>query len=623
MISRHLNRSLILILLLSLQAFAQTPTVSPQTDEQRKAGRELEQKALTLLEDVVKDSDSFKNVENRIRVKASAANIFWTHDEARARTLFKEAMVSLADLLNNQEAGDPSENPRMLEAARSLRRELLQMLVQRDARLAREFMRATRPPSSQAKNRRDGMPDQQIEINLAMQIAEKDPKQALEIAEENLANGLSYELPELVSTLRERDPEAAAKLANEIMSKIRTVKLDSSHVARQVAVSLLREAAQAPDDGGNNTKRVPPLLDQQTLRDLTDMLLTEALRPSSTSPELLTALQEMLPVVEKYAPSRIAQLRRTMQPPPKVTEKGTDGEGEGEGGGGGGDVADADMSKYSTVFEKGMVDELLEAASKAPEGFREMLYQRAATKMMEEGDTERARQLINERVKDPDQRKVMLSQIDELAAVKAAQQGQIEQTRKLLATLRTNEERVMALAQLATAAAAKGDRKAALQLLDEARGMSSSRAKNFMQLGVQLTVARAYAPLDASRSLAILEPVVDQLNELLAAAVVLGGFITEELVRDDEIMMEPLTMISNEFAGTYANDVKALAVADFERTKALADRFLRDEIRIIARLLVAQSILMPQQAPQDGPRTIKTMTGTMETGKFESFDVPK
>ena len=43
-------------------------------------------------------------------------------------------------------------------------------------------------------------------------------------------------------------------------------------------------------------------------------------------------------------------------------------------------------------------------------------------------------------------------------------------------------------------------------------------------------------------------------------------------------------------------DVKALARADFERTKALADRFLREEIRIIARLLLAQSILSPQPA---------------------------
>jgi hypothetical protein len=226
---------------------------------------------------------------------------------------------------------------------------------------------------------------------------------------------------------------------------------------------------------------------------------------------------------------------------------------------------------------------------------REMLYARAIQKMMEEGDAERARQLINERVKDPAQRKQMLAGLDEVVAVKEAEQGNVEKTRKILATLRTNEERVMMLAQLADGAAAKGEKKIALQLLDEARGMMGGRAKNFKQLGAQLMVARAYAPLDASRSLAILEPVVDQLNELLAAAIVLGGFMTEEIVQDDEIMMSPLAMISTELAASdYLSDVSTLARADFERTKALADRFLRDEIRISARLLLAQSILLPQ-----------------------------
>ncbi|MBA2731846.1 MAG: hypothetical protein H0U54_03020 [Acidobacteria bacterium] len=615
MITKHFHHALILILLLFTTSLAQTPIVPPLTDEQRKGQQELKGKALSLLEDVIKDSESFKSAENRIRVRATAANILWPHDEARARILFKEAMASLADLLNNQETGDaPPDNPRMYEGPRSLRRELLQMLGQRDARLAREFMRATRPPSSQPNSRRDGLPDQQIEINLAVQIAETDPKQALEIAEESLARGLSYELPQLLSALREKDPEGAAKLASEMMAKIRTEKLESSHVARQVAVTLLREAAQTPDDEGKNAKSTTLLLDQSTLRELADMLLREALRPASTSPELLGSLQEMLPIIEKYAsPSRLAQLRRAMEPQKGATTRGADDNSVDVANNNTVDVTDlsnAEMSKYGTMVEKGTIDELLEAAPKAPEGMREMLYQRAVGKMMEEGDTERARQHIKERIKDPEQRKQMLAQLDEMAAIKAAEQGKIEQTRKHLATLRTNEERMMVLAQLATGAAAKGDKKVALQLLDEARGMIGGRAKNFTQLGAQLSVARAYAHLDASRSLAILEPVVDQLNELLAAAVVLGGFITEEFVRDDEITMEPLTMISNELIGSVSTDINALARADFDRTKALADRFLRDEIRIIARLLLAQSILSPQTVI---PKRVSVISGSSST----------
>jgi hypothetical protein len=133
------------------------------------------------------------------------------------------------------------------------------------------------------------------------------------------------------------------------------------------------------------------------------------------------------------------------------------------------------------------------------------------------------------------------------------------------------------------------------------------------QLGAQLMVARVYAQLDPARSLTILEPIVDQLNELLGAATVLGGFFVEELVRDDEIMLGPISqlfsMASNDFLQHYVGDINALARADFDRTKALLDKFQRDEIRTLMRLLLAQSILSPQPTPPNRATVITTLMG--------------
>ncbi|HEX8921698.1 MAG TPA: hypothetical protein VF766_09485, partial [Pyrinomonadaceae bacterium] len=446
MISKQPLPLLFLILLLSSAAFAQTPAPSPQTDAQRKEQKELQGKALLLLEDVIKDSESFKHAENRISIKALAANTLWAYDEARARILFKEAMTSLAALLNNQEAGDEPARRKMIEGPQRLRRELLQMLAQHDARLAREFLRATRSEVSQPANMRHGSPDQPLEINLAMKIAETDPKLALEVAEDSLSTGLSYQLPSLLSVIRQKDPEGAARLAGQVVAKLRTEKLDSSDMAKQVAVSLLREATQVAADDGKGAKVNPPLLEQQALRELIELIAAEALRPSSTSPELLGALDEMMPVVEKYAPARAAQVKRKLVPQKVAEEKSPDEKiTETDGP----DPVEAEENRYSSIIEKGSVDELLTEASKSSEGMRQMLYQRAATKAMEEGDADRARSIANEHIKDPDQRKMLLSELDEMAAVKAAEQGKIEQTRKMLANLRTNEERVMLLAQLA------------------------------------------------------------------------------------------------------------------------------------------------------------------------------
>ncbi len=584
---RHLLCTLFLTLLVAAPALAQeVSTPPPETARAGDAQQELKLKALVLLEDVIKDSELFRHAENRLRVRAAAANVLWDHDQARARILFKEVTAGLADLLNNQEAGDEPEQSRMLQGPRQLRRELLQMMAQRDPRLARELLRTTRSQETGGHSRRgDVLADRPLELNLATQLAESDPGQALEIAEESLAGGLSYELPGVLSALQEKDPAAAARLASQMVTRLRTEKIGESDVAKSVAVSLLRLATQTADDT-TAQKSAQPLLDQQTMHELIEKLAAEALRPNSTSPELLGVLSELMPAVEKYAPARAAQVRRKMEQSGGTVEEPQVIP-----------AAAVDYNSYQAVMEKGDVDEILAAAGSAPEGLREALYQQAAAKLMEQGNAARARQVINEHLQNPVQRKQALAELDEAAAYAAARQGNLEQARKLVATLRTSEERVLALVQLAEGASAKGDRGFALALLDEAREMSSARAKNVKQLLAQLAVARAYGPLDASRSLAILEPAVDQLNELLAAGVVLGGFFAEELVQDDEIMMEPLTAVSNELFNSYMGDFSALARADFERTRELADRFQRPEIRTIARLLVAQSVLSPKQLP--------------------------
>ncbi|HEX8845411.1 MAG TPA: hypothetical protein VF791_12240 [Pyrinomonadaceae bacterium] len=603
MISRHLIRSLLLILTLSAYASAQTPGAAAQTEEQRKARQELEHKALLMLDDVIKESDSFKQPDNSIRIKAAAAHILWKYDEARARSLFKEAIASLITLWENQSDADVAERGRLFEGPKQLRSEMLMALAQHDARLARELMRATRSRSSQKEVAGDSMGDQelQMDMNLAIQIASTDPKLAVEIGEEHLPKGFSYQLPELISAIREKDPEAAAKLAGEIMVKLRAEKLESSE-ARNIAVNLLRMATETPEgDAKAGTKIDVPLLDQATVRELTEMLAAEVLRSPQSNLELYASLTPLMPVVEKYAPTRAEQLRKKA-PKLSIEEEGDAAEDESE----------RMWAKYQPMIEKGTVDEILAAAPGAPQEMRDILYQAAAGKLLEEGKTERARQLVEEKIQNPVQKKEVLAQLDQAAAAAAVEQGKIEQGRKMLATLRTVEERAMLLAQLATGATAKGEKKVALQLLDEARGMISQRAKNIKQLGAQLAIARAYAPLDPSRSLAILEPVVEQLNELLGAATVLGGFFIEDLIRDDEIMLGPVMMLLNftgqDFLTQALGDIDALARADFDRTKALADKFQREEIRTMARLLLAQSILspLPQSGASGRPMTIIT-----------------
>jgi hypothetical protein len=573
---------------------AQTTPASAPAPQQPKISKELEQKALVMLDEIIKDAQSFKVAENRLRLKALSASLLWKHDEPRARIYFKETMAGIVDLLNDQNEDD-APRPHIFQGVGQLRREVVQMLASRDPRLAREFLRATRPPnqSQTVSYNRYGelFNDLNLEYGLATRIIETDPKQALELAEENLSRGFSYELINTLTTLKEKDREAAAKLASAMVAKLRTENLSGNDEASNVAFSMLNIVFDSSTQSeSKETKKEKPLLDQQGMRELLEMNITLALNSPSYSGRLET-LSALLPQVQKYAPARMAELRRKMAQH-KTTVTATASSNGDDGDEAAPPAPAPDWAGIQNTIEKGTPEDLLTAAAKAPPGMRDHLYHTAAMKFAEKGDVERAREIIKNNISDPNMRKNYLSQLDQEASLSAAEQGKMEQVRKLLANLRTNEERAITLAQIATTLLAKGEKKLARQLLEEAQGFVNYRAKNITQLGAQLMVVQAYAKLNPERSLTMLEPIVDQLNELLAAAVTLGGFILDqEVMRDDEIRMEVFTGVLPFATGYFMPDLRSLAVSDFDRTRALAERFQRDEIRMMARLLVVQSVL--------------------------------
>ncbi|HEX8494630.1 MAG TPA: hypothetical protein VF658_17420 [Pyrinomonadaceae bacterium] len=600
--SRPLAGWLALALLFgAAHAAAQTPAAQASTEQQRKAKKELEQKALGLLDDIIKEAQSFKVVENRLRLKAFAASLLWKYDEARARTLFKETLNGIVDLLNNQDE-DEAQTTRLFLGAPQLRREVVQMLSAHDARMARDFLRATQPSASSPGRYGEPDSDLQIEYTLATQIIETDPKQALEIAEDSLAKGFSYELINTLKQLQAKDPEAAAKLAGDIVTKLRSEKLTTNQEAANVAFNLLNLVFNSADESTNkDAKKAEPLLSQQGMRELMEINVNLALNSPSYLGRL-QALGGMMEQVEKYAPTRVAELRRKMAQN-KKTMSGEDGEEAM--------VEPPEWAQFAELMEKGTGDELLAAAAKAPREMRENLYQAAAAKFAEQGEIDRAREIINSHVADSPYRKQILAELERQTSLTAAEQGKMDQVRKTLANLKTNEERAITLAQVATVLTAKGEKKLARQLLEEAQGMVNYRAKNVKQLGAQLTVAQAYVKLEPERSLAMLEPIVDHLNELLAAAVTLGGFfIGEEVMRDDEIRMEVFSSLVPMFSIQHTPDLKALASFDFDRTRALADRFQRDEVKMMARLLIVQSVLAEQGTPAQQLRGRMTTTTT-------------
>src|SRR5262245_43118574 len=144
---RKITICLLLMSLPFIPAKAQSSEQPQNAAEKKKATEEYEKKRAALLEEILKEMQSLKLPENRIRVAMKIADQFWTRDEKRARALFKEAVSSLNELTAAIQAGD-SEYLNMYELPQQLRQEMAQMVAGHDPRLAVEFLRATRVDSS-------------------------------------------------------------------------------------------------------------------------------------------------------------------------------------------------------------------------------------------------------------------------------------------------------------------------------------------------------------------------------------------------------------------------------------------------------------------------------------------
>jgi hypothetical protein len=567
-----------------------TPAPAVKTGERTAEQAELQRKALGLLDEVIGEMASLKLVENRIRLQAAAAEILWPHNQERAREIFNTAANDLSAVAAVNVEADEAQYYNLMNTTSQLRQRMLNIIGERDPKLALEFLRATRqppPPQQPGANFRQPDPELQLETQLAQQIAGRDPQQAMRIAEEVLSRGLTSNLIPLLDQLRTRDPEGASRLAANVARKLRTANFAIDYEATAIASHLLlttRAAEGAPTANGqqqavavtatqNSARRLQ--LDEAARRDLVNLLVNAATatrgnpRESGNAGALLSTMRQLMPEVERYAPAQAAGLRRHVEGYERVLDGGP--------------------REQRQLMETGTPDAILEAAAKAAPEMRQQLYRTAAWKAFNEGNPERARQIIGSNIEGARQREQMLREFDQQMFWRAVSEGKIEQAQTVLARTKSTDERIGMLLQLARVTSGKGNASVAAGFLDEAWNLASGRAKGHGQFSTQLQLAHTYALLASPRAFEIIEASVTHLNELVAAAAVIDGFGQEAFAQDELKAQEgylwsALVVQCSQTLGT-------LARADFDAALAAADKFQRPELRLTARLAVARGIL--------------------------------
>jgi hypothetical protein len=579
-----------LLILTAVAGIVPPATRAQEKDKEAEQRRELEKKTLALLNEIASASWGLKLPENRVFVMGTAADMLWQFDEKRARALYWDALNSVNVISpparTSSENVSKAERQKIAEAylaAYNLRVRLLRQVARRDAQLALDMLRATRQVPPRRAEGEFALPDdRQIEQEIASEIAARDPAQALQLARQSLGKGLTFELLNLLDQLNQKDPEKATQFAGEVIAKIQTTNVASDMRASVVAVQLLMSSRPLE---GNRAARLSSYgnsgallhLNDEQRRTLIDVLTNAALS-ATVNTSVVYQVTDLMPEIEQFFPERRAPLERKLGTFNQTLSK-----------------EQREQLKYGDMIRAGKAEDLVRSAAAADETTRGILYQQAAIIALSQGTSDSFRDFASKEINDSGERRKLLDFLDIQEIGMTAGRKQVDQLRKLVPKIERKEERAWAMVELALLLKEKGEDEEASSLLDDAASLIKTDLKDDRKTNALLALLSAYAIIDPPKAFVLAERTVDQANSDISLLLLVDRVVKTGAVKNSEIILDQGALLPLDFlVFKYGKGVAALAKADFGRTRALADRFDRNELRLLARLMIVKGILQPQ-----------------------------
>jgi hypothetical protein len=170
--------------------------------------------------------------------------------------------------------------------------------------------------------------------------------------------------------------------------------------------------------------------------------------------------------------------------------------------------------------------------------------------------------------------------------------GKVDEALRIIGGVPTARQRGVFIAQIAAQIGPGQKRASAMNLLEQAKSLlgPSVPAQDQVQFLALVEIARAFGKYDVKRSFEILDPLIDQVNDLCTAARTLEGFGPQSYDDDEELNLQNGGSVP-QAAIQVANALGTLAVANFERARAASDRFRLPEVRLRAYLEIAQQTI--------------------------------
>jgi hypothetical protein len=574
------------------------------TSKNREAAKA---KGIALLLDLRDAIAQIKSPSTRINTQLTAANLLREVDEKGAAKYLTDAVAELREMLvSPSDDEDSDEAMEKFSSVSQLRNDVIRILAETDPDAAMSFLHSTAPKYSPYGNSNDlAGQESTLELSIVDQIARKDPNRALQIAKKNLKQAYSPALMTTASQLAEKNPELAAELVHDISSKLMAEdKLISKVEAATLAMAMMAYYSSTDkhvdlaltDDSPNAVQTLkmqqgprPGLVSEQEYKQLVQKLVREVLAYNTSASAypngdalwiVMSQLKSLGPELDKIASGSLAALEK------KQTELvGNNQTNQWVN----------QFQEISTAIANNPVEGAMEAIEKAPAQFKEQLYVMLATKEATNGDLTRAKQILNEHVSNPFQRNQALRSIEQTELDRAMSSGKIEEALKNIAALKTPADRAEQLVQLAPQIGSDQKRATALSLLEQARALlpASPQAEDQTQMNALLEIARAYSPYDSKRSFEIVDPLIEQFNDLCNAAHTLEGFGFQNFDYDELDMRNegPLAVITDQMAEVMGS----LALINFDRAKTTTDKLRLPEVRLHVYMRIAEQTIKGKQ----------------------------
>jgi hypothetical protein len=584
------------LLISTSAAFGQTAAAPIASPESEKSPPEIEKKALSLLERTIGDADSLRLPENRVYVFASSAALLWTRDEKRARQLFRRAANEISAIgSGTEENGD--EIPENFRMVQNVRNQLLNSVSYCDVELALELLRQTRPPiydrmlnlpPDKIKLYRNLHQQAQSEINLekefAARLIKQNPRRALELARANLSKGASYSDLNLITQLKNTEPELASKFADEVLQKLLSTDFSdpNDYNARSLAQNFLSQFSATPDSEENKQFKIDKNALRQLAAKYADYFSGNTLQQHS-----FHDIQNVLPIFERILPERVAALRQRYE----RHKQNYDAQNQ----------PDQFQNRFNQLNGSAAPETLIDEAENFPLEMRSQIYSSAASKMSQAGNYAAGRQLLAS-LPGKQARQYALSQFDLQSLYKFLSEEKYAEADQIIAQQTDSSLKIRLLVQTANHFSSKKQNEKAAEYISQARSIVNPNPENHIELSNLIQVLTVGAESDAEKTFDLLESFVPKFNEIFAAIAFLSKYqLGYDSFREGELVFSNRYgrsfYIREKSGGGVSLNIDSMRLdrlgkANLERAMNLADRFERSDVRTAVRIMILRGALL-------------------------------